>query len=174
MLDREAGEEYKANKTNIVEVKQYGWWVSVCCTERKTELQICNIANLPLELNYPNTVTACIINTFLQIGNAAHRPKILRLPPKIIQYLEIHVLVTLCWADHIVMGSCKMPTDSYIRMTVTMQHFFPCIRIALIYDMFRPNYGHHQVYQMKVYHTALIVVLKTSRRNLSNYHYTQL
>jgi hypothetical protein len=25
MLDREAGEEYKANKTNIVEVKQYGW-----------------------------------------------------------------------------------------------------------------------------------------------------
>jgi hypothetical protein len=70
------------------------------------ELQVCSIVNLSLELNCPNTGIACIINTFLQIGNAVHRSKILRLSIAIIQYLKIHVLGAVCSADHIVKGSC--------------------------------------------------------------------
>jgi hypothetical protein len=106
MMGRGRGKHMKLKETNIVRFNQYGWRVSVCCTERMTELQVCIIANLSLELNCPNTDTACIINTFLQIGNVAHRSKILLLSLAIIQYLKIHILVTLCWADHMVKGSC--------------------------------------------------------------------
>jgi hypothetical protein len=74
-MGRGAGETYKADRNKYCEIQTI-WRMSVDLLHRgkgKTELEVCNIANLSLELNCPNTDTACIINMFLQIGNAAHR-----------------------------------------------------------------------------------------------------
>jgi aromatic ring hydroxylase len=79
-----AGERHEGDRNNYCEIQTIRR-VSVGSLHREkkrgTELQVCNIASLPFELNCPNTDIACTINTFLQTGNAEHRSKILRLSP---------------------------------------------------------------------------------------------
>jgi hypothetical protein len=53
-----------------------------------------------------------------------------------------------------------------------MQHFI--IKISVDYNIFRPYYGHHQVYHVNAYHTALLVVFITSRRNIVIFPYSPI